>query len=83
MLKVEHNPIQWPPEDVLRLDFAPDDTTGMELWVSDLRDWLRNNPEDDPPPYLPRSGDPLPYESSALDNLRYALLYDGFFRYFS
>lgn len=45
MLKIEHNPIDWPPGRVLRR--TEDGDEAMEHWIRDLQAWLRANPEDE------------------------------------
>ena len=41
MLKIEHNPIDWPPARVLRR--TQDGDAAMEAWIRDLQSWLRVN----------------------------------------
>ena len=41
MLKIDHNPIEWPPMNVIRR--TQDGDEGMETWIHELQEWLRNH----------------------------------------
>lgn len=47
MLKADHNPIEWPPKDVMEWDEDLEDPDAMNRWVDQLKDWMAENPLDE------------------------------------
>jgi hypothetical protein len=70
MLKIDHNPIEWPPEEVVRLNNPPEGGTAMEFWVLELKDWLRNHQEEDLSSHLVRDSNSLDLDPDAVDSVR-------------
>lgn len=43
VLKVDHNPIEWPPKPIIETDGSPSDSQAMKDWILGLQRWLREN----------------------------------------
>ena len=40
VLKVDHNPIMWPPSDIMELPPDSEDPTVMQGWLANVKRWL-------------------------------------------
>src|ERR1700761_3019491 len=40
VLKVDHNPIMWPPADIMELPPDSEDPTVMQGWLANVKRWL-------------------------------------------
>ena len=47
MLKADHNPIEWPPPDVVEAKDDLDDPEVMAHWVESLKGWMNKNHVDE------------------------------------
>lgn len=43
VLKVDHNPIEWPPKPTIELNVSPNDPQAVKDWIIALQKWLREN----------------------------------------
>lgn len=43
VLKVDHNPIEWPPKPIVEMNGSPDDPQAAKDWILALQKWMREN----------------------------------------
>ncbi|EJD02375.1 uncharacterized protein FOMMEDRAFT_168845 [Fomitiporia mediterranea MF3/22] len=61
VVKADHNPIEWPPQEVMEPEEDLEDGDVMHRWVESLKSWIKENTSDDErvltPPSEPQAED--------------------------
>ncbi|KLO14651.1 hypothetical protein SCHPADRAFT_903067 [Schizopora paradoxa] len=58
VLKADHNPIEWPPSEVVQGNEDLEDPEAMGRWVGSLKTWMASNHSDESSPFdSPRLGE--------------------------
>jgi hypothetical protein len=43
ILKVDHNPIEWPPKSVMEAPAGSDGSSAMKEWIRSMQRWMEDN----------------------------------------
>ena len=43
LFKADHNPLEWPPKDVMSLPAQSDEHEAMKRWIRGVQHWIESN----------------------------------------
>jgi hypothetical protein len=43
VLKLDHNPIEWPPKSIMEPSSASDNAAAMKDWIRGIQKWIEDN----------------------------------------